>query len=120
MPQGPSDKIFNTALQSNRLSNTFKKFHGRHTDLVGQYQKNVSNVCRFYQLKCFKFWGFVMAELIKLAKMAGVMHKADRAYAIRSRLHRLATDVPYIACLSSIFFSFFPTTWICRIFSFRI
>ena len=25
----------------NRLSNTFKKFYGRHTDLVGQYKKNV-------------------------------------------------------------------------------
>ena len=25
----------------NRLSNTFKKFCGRHTDLVGQYKKNV-------------------------------------------------------------------------------
>ena len=25
----------------NRLSNTFKKFYGRHTDLVGQYEKNV-------------------------------------------------------------------------------
>ena len=25
----------------NRLSNTFKKFYGRHTDLVGQYHKNV-------------------------------------------------------------------------------
>ena len=24
-----------------RLSNTFKKFNGRHTDLVGQYKKNV-------------------------------------------------------------------------------
>ena len=25
----------------NRLSNTFKKFYGRHTGLVGQYKKNV-------------------------------------------------------------------------------
>ena len=40
-----------------------------------------------------------MAELIKLAKMAGVMHEADHAYSIRSTwlLHRLATDVPFIA-----------------------
>ena len=27
------------------LSNTFKKFYGRHTDLVGQYKKCLSNVC---------------------------------------------------------------------------
>ena len=25
----------------NRLSNTFKKFYGRHTDLVGKYRKEV-------------------------------------------------------------------------------
>ena len=25
----------------NRLSNTFKKFDGRHTDLVGQYKNNI-------------------------------------------------------------------------------
>ena len=40
-PQGPSDKISVTGLQVNCLSNTFKKFYGRHTDLVGQYKKNV-------------------------------------------------------------------------------
>ena len=42
-----------------------------------------------------------MVELIKLAKMAGVMHEADHAYSIQSTwwLHRLATDVPFIACV---------------------
>ena len=42
-----------------------------------------------------------MAELIKLAKIADVMHEADHAYSIRSTwlLHRLATDVPFIACV---------------------
>ena len=42
-----------------------------------------------------------MAKLIKLAKMAGVMHEADQAYSIRCTwgLHRLATDVPFIACV---------------------
>ena len=42
-----------------------------------------------------------MAKLIKLAKMAGVMCEADHAYSIRSTwwLHRLATDVPFIACV---------------------
>ena len=40
-----------------------------------------------------------MAELIKLAKMAGVMYEADYTYSIRSTwwLYRLATDVPFIA-----------------------
>ena len=42
-----------------------------------------------------------MAKLIKLAEMMGVMHKADHAYSFRSTLwlHRLATDVPFIACV---------------------
>ena len=42
-----------------------------------------------------------MLKLIKLAKMAGVMHEADHAYSIRSTwwLHRLVTDVPFIACV---------------------
>ena len=47
------------------------------------------------------FFRFVKAELIKLAGMAGVMHETDHAYSIRSTwlLHRLATDVPSIACV---------------------
>ena len=42
-----------------------------------------------------------MAKLMKLAKMTGVMHEADHAYSIRSTwwLHRLATNVPFIACV---------------------
>ena len=42
-----------------------------------------------------------MAKLRKLAKMVGVMHDADHAYSIQSTwlLNRLATDVPFIACV---------------------
>ena len=49
-----------------------------------------------------------MVELIKLAKMAGVMHEADHAYSIRSTwwLHQLATDVPFIACVINLPFTF--------------
>ena len=45
--------------------------------------------------------GFVKPELIKLVKMAGVMHQADHTYSIRStwRLHGSGTDVPSIACV---------------------
>ena len=51
-----------------------------------------------------------MAKLIKLAGMAGVMHEADHAYSIRSTwwLHRLATDVPFIACVINL-----PCTFNC-------
>ena len=34
-------KLLSQGYKVNRLSNTFKKFYGRHTDLVGQYKKNV-------------------------------------------------------------------------------
>ena len=49
-----------------------------------------------------------MVKLIKLAKMAGVMHEADHAYSIRSTwcLHRLAADVPFITCVTNVPFTF--------------
>ena len=33
-------RLLSQGYKVNRLSNTFKKFYGRHTDLVGQYKKN--------------------------------------------------------------------------------
>ena len=34
-------RLLSQGYKVDRLSNTFKKFYGRHTDLVGQYKKNV-------------------------------------------------------------------------------
>ena len=68
-------RLLSQGYKVNRLSSTFKKFYGRHTDLVGQYKK-VEMI--------FIFYGLPMLKLIKLAKMAGVMHEADHAYSIRS------------------------------------
>ena len=34
-------RLLSQGYKVNRLSNTFKKLYGRHTDLVGQYKKNV-------------------------------------------------------------------------------
>ena len=34
-------RLLSQGYKVNRLSNTFKKFYGRHTNLVGQYKKNV-------------------------------------------------------------------------------
>ena len=34
-------RLLSQGYKINRLSNTFKKFYGKHTDLVGQYKKNV-------------------------------------------------------------------------------
>ena len=51
-----------------------------------------------------------MVELIKLAKMTGVMHEADYAYSVRNAclLHRLATDVPFMACVINFALYFYP------------
>ena len=51
-----------------------------------------------------------MTKLRKLAKMTGVMHEADHAYSIRSTwwFHRLATDVPFIACVINFPCFFYP------------
>ena len=34
-------RLLSQGYKVNRLSNTFKKFYGRHTNLVGQYMKDV-------------------------------------------------------------------------------
>ena len=39
--RAPVTRLLSQGYKVNRLSNTFKKFYGRHTDLVGQYKKNV-------------------------------------------------------------------------------
>ena len=79
-------RLLSQGYKVNRLSNTFKKFYDRRTDLVGQYKKNV---CQMFadstSLNDFHFFmDLPMVELIKLAKMAGVMHEADHADFIRS------------------------------------
>ena len=55
-----------------------------------------------------------MAELIKLAKMVGVMYEADRAYSIwnTQSLRRFALDVPFTLLIRLVLL---PITWICRI-----
>ena len=37
-------RLLSQGYKVNRLSNTFKKFYGTHTDLVGQYKKNVCQI----------------------------------------------------------------------------
>ena len=39
--RAPVTRLLSQGYKVNCLSNTFKKFYGRHTDLVGQYKKNV-------------------------------------------------------------------------------
>ena len=113
-------RLLSQGYKVNCLSNTCKKFFGRHTDLGGQNKKNVCQMfCWSYQLKWFSFFmDLPIAKLIKFAKMAGVMHEADHAYSIWSTwwLHRLAPDVLFIACAVNSPL-LLPITWICRILS---
>ena len=64
-------RLLSQGYKVDRLSNTFKKFYGRHTELVGQYKKNV---CQMFADSISKndlfFMDLLMAELIKLGKMA--------------------------------------------------
>ena len=80
-------RLLSQGYKVNRLSNTFKKFYGRHTDLVGQYKKNVHQMFADSQIlsieMIFILMDLPMVKLIKLAKMAGVMHEADHAYSIQ-------------------------------------
>ena len=51
----------------NRVSNTFKKFYGRHTDLVGQYKKNVCQMLLILSVEMiFIFNGFADGQINKI------------------------------------------------------
>ena len=67
----------------NRLSSTVKKFYGRHTDswIIREKFWLIVSVKMAFFSRFFPV--FVKAELVKLAKMAGVMHEADHPYSIQ-------------------------------------
>ena len=48
-------RLLSQGYKVNHLSNTFKKFYGRHTDLVGQCKKNV---CQMFagSISCIDFY----------------------------------------------------------------
>ena len=60
-------RLLSQGYKVNRLSNTFKKFYGRHTDLVGQYKKNV---CQMFAVKMIFFYyfdGFANGQINKIS-----------------------------------------------------
>ena len=62
-PQSPSDKT-----SVNRLSNTFKKFYGRHTDLVGQYKKTSAKCLLILSVEMIIiFDGFADGQINKIS-----------------------------------------------------
>ena len=60
-------RLLSQGYKVNRLSNTFKKFYGRHTDLVGQ--KKVSAKCLLILSveMIFIFDGFANAQINKIS-----------------------------------------------------
>ena len=78
-------RLLSQGYKVNCLSNTFKKFYGRHTDLVGQYKKMSVKCLLILSVEMiFIFDGFADGKIIKFAKMASVMHEAHHAYSIWS------------------------------------
>ena len=53
-------RLVSQGYKVNRLSNKFKTFYGRHTDLVIQYKKNV---CQMFG----DFYGFVNGRIDKVS-----------------------------------------------------
>ena len=61
-------RLLSQGYKVNRLSNTFKKFYGRHTDLVGQYKKNVCQMFSDLSVEMtFIFDGFADGQINKIS-----------------------------------------------------
>ena len=57
-------RLLSQGYKVNRLSNTFKKFYGSHTDLVGQYKKNVCQCLLILSVEMiFHFDGFANGQI---------------------------------------------------------
>ena len=57
-------RLLSQGYKVNRLSNTFQKIYGGHSDLVGQYKKNVCQMFAVYQLI---FDGFADGQINKIS-----------------------------------------------------
>ena len=61
-------RLLSQGYKVNRFSNTFKKFYGRHTDLVGQYKKNVCQMFAYsISQNDFHFYGFADSQIDKIS-----------------------------------------------------
>ena len=78
-------RLLSQGCKVNRLSNTSKKLYGRHTDLVGQYEKNVCKVFAFSVNKTdVHFFQICHGQVDKVSSDGGVMHGEDHIHSIRS------------------------------------
>ena len=61
-------RLLSQGYKANRLSNTFKKFYGRHTDLVGQYKKMSAKCLLILTVQMiFIFDGFANGQINKIS-----------------------------------------------------
>ena len=79
-------RLLSQGYKVNRLSNTFEKFYDRHTDLVGQYKKNV---CQMFadptsSNDSLSLLRTCQGRIDKICQDGGLMQEADHAYSIRS------------------------------------
>ena len=65
-PRALMTRFLSQGYKVNCLSNTFKTFYGRHTDLVGQYKRNVSQVFADSVEMIFIFDGFADGQINKI------------------------------------------------------
>ena len=62
-------RLLSQGYKVNRLSNTFKKFYGRHMDLVGQYKKNVCRSLLILSVEMILiFDGFADDQINKISR----------------------------------------------------
>ena len=61
-------RLLSQGYKVNRLSNTFRKFYSRHTDLVGQYKKMSAKCLLILSLEMtFIFYGFADGQIDKIS-----------------------------------------------------
>ena len=61
-------RVLSQGYKVNCLSNTFEKFYGRHTDLVGQYMKVSAKCLLILSVEMiFIFDGFANAQINKIS-----------------------------------------------------
>ena len=60
-------RLLSQGYKVNRLSNTFKKFYGRHTDLVGQYKESAKCLLILSVEMIFYFDGFANGQINKIS-----------------------------------------------------
>ena len=108
--------------QINRLSHTFKKFYGRHTDLVGQYKKNVCQTFAY----CTSYNDFFQTCQSWIDKISwdGGCHEWSRSRLLypehlvitstsyRCTIHSLCYQLAKYFCKQLGFVELFPRIWI--------